>query len=364
LSRAELDALESAEAALLADLAFEHLGDSVADKVWAFAARCAIERQPNFVQQFMTEHARDVESRSCYVAVDYLTVTSEVECVGIRFVPVDALEIPRHRAIPDAFAQTPGGSVAVVEVVGTDRERMVERGLARVDHALRVMRIAFREHHGVADHQLRFRRGRHYSLGSEVTGWRTPPEAAYVLELRQEFIDLTAQVEVGSLPSVPVTNIQRQADVAIRWMERAWFTGEPIVALLFLFFALEALLGDKSEGQKAHLLAFRQAMLSHVLTGGFPNPNRTLHLYDEVRSDAVHGEKQPEVDDRLVKGFAWTVRQTLNHFLRYAKEQRFTSRSQVLRALDNHPDRESLLGWLKIHGGPWWAEYGTTKDPD
>src|SRR5439155_1348025 len=110
----------------------------------------------------------------------------------------------RHPAVPGVFSERPVGSVAVVEVQGTDRDRMVERAHARVDHALRVMRIAFREHPSVADRQLRFRRGRHYSLGGEVTGWRTPPEAAWELELGQEFIDLTLQVEVGNLPLVPV----------------------------------------------------------------------------------------------------------------------------------------------------------------
>jgi hypothetical protein len=42
----------------------------------------------------------------------------------------------------------------------------------------------------------------------------------------------------------------------LRWIERARFTGEPLIALLYLFFALEALLGDKPEGLKADDLAF------------------------------------------------------------------------------------------------------------
>jgi hypothetical protein len=44
-------------------------------------------------------------------------------------------------------------------------------------------------------------------------------------------------------------------------MDRARFIGEPLVGLLALFFALEALPRDKSEGLKAYGLAFRQTML-------------------------------------------------------------------------------------------------------
>src|SRR5947199_5012405 len=61
LSRAELDALRAAERALVADQAFEHIGDGIDKKVWAFASRCAIDKQPNFVPLFVAENAREVE---------------------------------------------------------------------------------------------------------------------------------------------------------------------------------------------------------------------------------------------------------------------------------------------------------------
>jgi len=89
---------------------------------------------------------------------------------------------------------------------------------------------------------------------------------------------------MSALALNPATDVEKKADLALRWMERAWLAGEPLVGLLFLFFALEALLGDKSEGLKAHLLAFRQMMLSHILTGGFSHPNETWFLYEKVRS--------------------------------------------------------------------------------
>jgi hypothetical protein len=143
----------------------------------------------------------------------------------------------------------------------------------------------------------------------------------------------------------------------MRWMERARFTADPLIALLFLFFALEALLGDKSEGLKAHGLAFRQTMLSHVATGGFTDPNETLYLYDEVRSGAVHGEDAPPVDEDTADGLAWTVRLALSQYLKVARENGLKKRAQLRRFLDDHPDRPKVQAWLRANAGPWWAEY-------
>lgn len=134
-------------------------------------------------------------------------------------------------------------------------------------------------------------------------------------------------------------------------------TGEPLVALLYLFFALEALLGDKSEGLKAHGLAFRQAMLSHITMGGFSNPNRTWFLYDKIRSGTVHGEDAPEVSWDMTRNFAWVVRRTLNQYLAVVSDRRLARRGRLLKMLDEHPNRPQLIAWLRANGGPVWTAY-------
>lgn len=52
------------------------------------------------------------------------------------------------------------------------------------------------------------------------------------------------------------------------------FATEPLVRLLYLFFALESLLGDTGESQKAGLIALRRAMLSQAMGRGFTHPSR------------------------------------------------------------------------------------------
>jgi hypothetical protein len=355
LTRDQDSALLRAQEALLSDPALEHLANQAADRVWYFACQGALAKKVDFVGPFVAEHFKEPEARTVFVTVEHLKVSSPHEFLGVRFLPVDSAEIPAGRGPARLLIDPQVGSVAAVEVFGTDVERMVERARGRVAHVLRLLRIALREHHSINDRQLRFRLGRSHSA-VDFMGVQTQPEAGWGLELRAELIDLAHQVEVTRLPFQPVTDVEQKADLATRWMERAWLTGEPLVALLFLFFALEALLGLVSDKRKAEPLAFRQTMLSHIVTGGFTNPNTTFFLYEKVRSAAVHGEDAPPVDWNLVQSFAITVRWTLSNYLRFAREQGFIRRGQIIRAIEEHPDRSELIAWLR-QGGVEWTKY-------
>jgi hypothetical protein len=79
-------------------------------------------------------------------------------------------------------------------------------------------------------------------------------------------------------------------------------------------------------------------------------------LYEKVRSAAVHGSEPPEVTEADVRLFAGDVRWTLDEYLRYGLEQGFTRQSQLVAALDNHPERPLLIDWIQI--GPARAAAG------
>jgi hypothetical protein len=352
----EVGALAAAEEAVLGDLRFEHLGKNAKDAIWRFACRAYLERSGSHVPGFVEEHGRELFQLVCYVPIMNLTVEADTKILGLRLLsPSD----PRIPQAPSPFALDPGaGSVAAVNAQGTSYSRMAERSRDAVSHTLRVLRVALRHRIGVE--QLRFRLGRTYAFEqAKAGGWRQIAEAAYDLGLDDGLIALAAGDPVALLPFEPRNDVERKADLALRWMERAWFVGEPAVALLYLFFALEALLGVKSEGLKGHDLAFRQALLDHAATGSFTHPSATLFLYEDVRSAAVHGEPVPEVTDAILRRFRSDVAQTLGHYITYTREKRFTRRSHLLQALDKHPDRPDLVSWLREHGGSEWADFNT-----
>lgn len=111
-----------------------------------------------------------------------------------------------------------------------------------------------------------------------------------------------------------------------------------------LIFALEAILGDRSEGQKAERLALRRATLAAKHTGTRVNPRRRriYDLYDQPRSDAVHGEDPREVTRDEVQRLSADVRQAINEFLEYAAENGITKRSQLVKELDSDPMRDKI----------------------
>lgn len=132
---------------------------------------------------------------------------------------------------------------------------------------------------------------------------------------------------------------------------------DPLKSLLFLFFALEAMLGDRSEGLKAHGLAYRRTLLSLATKESFTDPSRAYLLYDEVRSAAVHGEEAPPVSDDVWRALLWDVRLALNEYLELAARDGFQTRRRVLRYLRGHPDRPRLDDWLLEFDEVIWKEF-------
>lgn len=355
LLRDERDEFERAKALLLDDLRFEHLDKKVDDAVWHFLALCHVKRDEDHVQPFIEQHRRELLDTICYIPVEHLRVGKETEFLEVRLLPIDHGRVPPEEL--GFILSDPVGCVAEVGAGGTSYQRMAERARAKTSHSLRVLRVALREHRGIPIEQLRFRLGPGYSFGERMTGWRRPAEQPWDLEIGDELVALALAQPEAKLPAEPTCDLERRANLALRWIERAWLSGEPITGLLYLFFALEALLGDKSEGLKAEGLAFRQAMLGHIITGGFTHPSKTYFLYDEVRSAAVHGEDPPAIEWVDTRRFAWEVRRTLNQFLSYAEANGFKRRSRLLRALDAHPDNADLVNWLREHGGDEWSRF-------
>jgi len=346
----QVKALKSAIGAVLADLRFEHL-DHADDDVWHFVAEAALDTRDH-VPAFVESHQREPINAACYIPVEFLTVNKENEVLGILLLPVNDTRIPPSKPKPAFNLEKPVGCVAAVNTRGTDYGRMAERAKIEASHALRVLRVGLREYPGI----LRFRIGTGYAFDDRIAGRKQRDDIAYDLTLSDD-LSLALSGPVSDLPSQPRNDIERKALLALRWLDKAFLTGDEVEALLYRFFALEALLGDKSEGLKAHGLAFREMMLSHLTTGGFRHPSVTWFLYDKIRSGAVHGEEVPELDWQVTSGVEWSVRDVLNQYLSLAKQRKLTKRGKLLKLLDEHPDRGALISWLRRNAGPEWGKY-------
>jgi hypothetical protein len=300
----QVDALEDVEAALAADARFEHMKSRTIDeKAWRFACHAVDRREEDHVPAFVAEHAAEPTEQTCFFPVEGLTVHRQFDLVGATLTPAGAVEVPELAIGPDPRPTM--GSVIAVQCSGTSNKAMMGRARAGAEHALRVLRAALRADNGILDQQLRFALGTSYWFTDAGGGWRSGPGEGISLDLTEEILETAMSAPIVTLPASGGTNVEQSANRALEWFERAQLATDPLVELLFLFFALEAILGDKSEGLKAEGLALRRAILSHKQSGGFTHPGRTYFLYDQVRSTSVHGEDAPDVAEREVRDFAW-----------------------------------------------------------
>ena len=355
LTSEQVAAIRKAKEVLEADLGFEYMLAPEND-LWVFAGRCLADRVADHSGEFIRQHAWDLIEATCCFPVEFLTVTTESRIGDIRLLPLDHPDVAEARPVLTGAAAAIG-CVAAVTVRGTSAERMAARGRPVVRRALQALRVAMRESPGYRVEQLRFRLAPGYVFTKrEAMAWSVPPDVAWDNTLPEDLSEILSR-PVARLAISAEKKVEKKALVALDWMERAYLTGDRLVKMLYLFFAMESLLGDTAEGLKSHPLAYRQMMLSHIVMGGFRNPNVTLTMYVKIRNAAVHGEELPEVDEQTVGQFEWAVRDVLNQYLELAQREEFRSRSQLTKFLDTHPDRPKMLDWLRQNGAPEWAIY-------
>jgi hypothetical protein len=358
LSGSQRAALVATQRSFEADLRFELVaarhGEPYREALWRFVSLCVLFPKEDHVAHFFAEHAREIEQRCCYFAVEALTVSAPFSFQGVRLLPADYDEVP-----PGEYwfnLDPPVGSVIAVPVAGTNLKLMKERARPLAHHALRVMRIALRENRFIDAQQLRFRLAETYSFGERLAGFDMHPDAAVGLSLDGELLRLLDSEPVANLPLESANDLGSRANRAVRWLEEAILATDRVNAMLFSFFALEAMLGRRDQGLKAHDLSFHRAMLSVAINEHFADPDRAYRLYDEVRTDSVHGG-EPELSETELRAFVWDVRLSLKEYLELADREGIETRRRLLKYLREHPDRQRLEEWLRDNGDADWAAY-------
>jgi hypothetical protein len=339
LSEKEAEALYHAEDALGEDLRFEHMKPRELDEaVWRFACLAHFRRTGDHVSGFVAEHAEEPEDATCCFPVELLTVDAEREVAGVTIQPAEGMHIPAFVAPEPLPAVT---TVACVPCRGTDRGKMTERARERARFALQLVRVGL--HDKVDDMELWFRLGTRFWFTDEgAGGWQRRKDDGWPLNFDGGRFEAVASSPVATLPPSGGTRLERCVRRALWWIEQGQLAVDPLVELLFLFIALEAILGDRSEGLKGKQLAVRRAVLGHKTTGHFARPNRLFDLYDQVRSTTTHGEEAPRVPERDFRDFPHDARSAVYEFTQYARAAGFTSRGKLVSSLDDDTARVEI----------------------
>ncbi len=337
-------AYDGACAHLAEDLRFEYMDKKEREAaVQTFAARAAVERNSSHVDWFISQYAHEVLDLTCSFTVEHLIIDRRRDLFGATFIPASDASLPAWMG----GAPSPLDSVIAVSTTGTSGRRMMERGKGTAEHALRLLRAGLREHRSIVDDQLRFRLGTHYWFtvkGEARAGWQRRPGEPITFELNDQMVDLATTPPIASLLEHGPNDVERRASRALAWWERSFSATDPVIKIVFLFAALEAILGNRSEGIKSDDLAMHRAALSEALDEGFSLPDQALGLYEYVRSLAIHGEAPVAVSPEEAQAFEWDIRRAINEYLRFARESNLTKRKQVRAGLE--AKRREIEAWL------------------
>jgi hypothetical protein len=361
LGEVEAADFRAAVAALAVDLRFEYMtkrvaGDPLRDALIRFAFLCEMKKDSDHVSPFMSEHSRTPEERTCFIGVEYLRVSEPIELLGLRLLPVDHPDVPERSGFFSLGTQV--GAVAAVPSEGTHLGPMKDRAATVAERELRVLRLSLRGNRYLNPLQLRFRLAENYSFGEPTAaGFETSESARWELTLDEELIELVKDQPLRVLAVPPENDLRECASRAMGWIEDAMIEGDRLKSLLYLFFALEAMLGVKSENEKGLGLAFRRALLSFATKEHFADPDRAYRLYGEVRSAAVHGSATPHVSKKTQQVLLWDVREALIEYMELAEQHNFLTRKALLRHLRQLPDRKKLAHWLLERDPKSWRTY-------
>ena len=343
VTREERKLLDAASQALSEDMRFEHLDDKcVGEAVWRFACQTVLRLSDGKVARFIEEHAIEPTDRVVYFPVTHLKVAEDRELFGVRFLRAESVDPPTGSPWWPNPAPAMMSVIAVPCLGATNYTAMRRRARLAAEHALRLLRATLREHPGLHDRQLRFGLGDVAWLDDGITGWELDPATGWEMTLDKGFADLATGQAVSSLPLDPDTDVERRGNRALRWYERAQLSVEPTIELLFLFSALETIVGDKSKGLKGAMIARRRATLGAITREQFAHPLKTYLLYDKVRNDAIHGEEPPEVPGDELLHFGHDVRRAINEFLEYARANGLVRRKRVTDALERSEDWKTV----------------------
>lgn len=358
LTKSERELMVRTLATLEVDPRFEHLRPRAAvDAVWRFICLSWLDRKTDHTRWFMSSHERRPFDTVCYFPLEHLVVQRRLSLGDLTLLPIDDPEIPQSR---DLDLSSAGGGFLAVPTKGTSLPRMKDRARILANHALRLLRVGLRADQGITDEQLRFRIGEVYVFREGGMGWALAEDAAIEATLSADLEEILTNQPLVSLRSGEESKGRRQALTALQWLDRARLATEEVVRTLYNFFAMEALLGDPSEGEKGLSLTFRRTILALAVSGHFSDPLRLFFMYDQIRSTAVHGETPPDIDSKQHRRFDWNAREALNEYLIFARDRALRKRSEVIRALESHERADQLLKWLRDRD-PRWESFSLQK---
>lgn len=299
----------------------------------------------------LQQRAGEVRSHVVLFAVSGLRITGPVVVGDVEFIAADTWP-----GFPPLGPEITG--LARVTVRGSVPHPVMRKAQAKAEDAMAKLRINA-SGLGAREMQLRFHLGGQWALadGSRYGLWRTPQQQVD-LEVGPVLLEPERVHPVMRLPYPAQTAAHRQAHFALMWLDQAAQADDRLLRTVLPFFALEALVGDRSEKLKAKSLVFNRIMLGATASGWWTSPHALHTFYAKIRSWAVHGSiPAQEASEAEVVFLHSDARSALGEYLILCEREGFTKRSALLRWLTAHELAPEVTTWLKEHDPETWGDW-------
>lgn len=348
----EFDLVSELVAELVHDLRFEYLKESDSKAAaLRFAAEATFQRSIDHVPAFIARYSRRIQTHPVVFAILHLEVPQRLKFGEVVLLPLQDELVPE---VPELVSTPHCGGYLMTSSRGTHSGLTADRARQVALQAVGLLRVGMQMEFKFHRDQWRFRLGETYVIAEEHVGWQRHDHTVVPVRPNHETFDRISRRAVSQVLNLPQENgLKKQAMLALEWINRSLLTSEPLVAMLYQFFALEAILGDTAEGLKSHRLAFRRTMLGHVVAGSWSAPELIYAQYRDIRSAAVHGGEIPDISPKAARSFESDVIQAVEQYLTFATANNLTRNAQVRIALDTHPDVHAVLEHMRARDPEW-----------
>jgi len=361
---------------LASEKTLEHLTDRDIDpELWDLVCELFLNRQiyreqaarRKRISQFLQTVERPWRDFEALFAVSDLTVDGEfvVGGVTLRTITTDYARswgLDGHEHLERTGRELDGSTVAIAQVRAGSHARASERAKERIDDALNLLRFTFcgAIYARIWDEQLLFRRKGVWAVKAlgEDSWPQTNYERGFIpfgseipTSLAGHLTEHLGPVESFLSGNTPEALGQRVAR-AVHWIGTSTTRETYDDKVMDLCTALETLLTTKDEGRKAEAIAVRSMLLPAALEQSFPDPGIVFFLYDEKRSDIVHGSRHRICGEQDYIRLRSSAISTVTQYVQLLGTiPGVTKHSQVVEAIDSPKLLKDVIDLLKDSRG-------------
>ena len=325
-------------------------------------------KRKNRIDKFLRTIERPWEDFEAIFGLSDLNVTAQLVVGGVTFETITPKAARKwgldgHDYLRRTAKELSKSAVAITQVRAGDHKKASERAKEKVDDALNLLRFGLcgAINANVWDEQMLFRRRGVWAVKALNADSR--PQTNHERGFRPLGMDIGDSLSgvlteyLSSMEGVvagdAAQNLRQRVIRAVHWIGTSTTRETYDDKVLDLCTALETILTIKDKELKAEAIALRSMMLPATFNQGFADPGIVYYLYNDKRSDVVHGSEHRicnRQDYYRLRGLAIYMVTLYVQLLKKHPEK--AKHSKIIEVIDSPDLLKQAISFLEVNPGP------------